>query len=149
MPTTDSLPPVDLGVVRAMRAICPIDGRTTPRSTKGRGRTTAGERTLDDGTATHAFVGIVPGRITPQIAAALGLDIDQGVLVTDVVDDGPAARAGLERGDIITAIAGEPVPTIEDFLGHARHEPGFYEAHRVVATGPGSRHERDNDDGWA
>ncbi|MEH1127173.1 S1C family serine protease [Micromonospora sp. CPCC 206061] len=83
------------------------------------------EDLLDDGKATHPFVGIQPGRLTPQIADRLGAPTDRGVLVLDVVDDGPAAAAGLHAGDIITTFHGEQTATVEQFLGALRAvEPG-------------------------
>ena len=75
---------------------------------------------LDDGQATHPYVGVVPGRLTPEIAEALGLDVSRGVLVLDVVEGGPAAEAGAQRGDVIVSFAGEPVESVEDFLGELR-----------------------------
>lgn len=83
------------------------------------------EDLLDDGEVTHSYVGIVAGRVTPQIADGLGLPLDRGVLVRDVEPDGPAAAAGLQPGDLITELAGEPTDTVEAFLGALRGtEPG-------------------------
>ena len=48
---------------------------------------------------------------------ALGLDRPTGVLVSDLVDDGPAAAAGLRRGDVIEAVDGKPVDD-PDALGY-------------------------------
>jgi Do/DeqQ family serine protease len=47
--------------------------------------------------------------VTAEIAQGLGLSHPQGVLVKEVVPDGPAARAGLRRGDVILAIDGHAV----------------------------------------
>lgn len=83
------------------------------------------EELLADGTATHPFVGIAPGRLTPQLAEALGLEADSGVLVLEVVADGPAAAAGIQRGDVITEFQGAEVASVEEFLGQLRDvEPG-------------------------
>lgn len=80
---------------------------------------------LDDGQATHSFVGIVPGQVTPQIAEALGLPVDRGVFVRAVGADSPAESAGLRPGDIITAFDGEATDTVEAFLGALRGtQPG-------------------------
>ena len=57
----------------------------------------------------------LPGRADPgphdrELAARLGLRKDQtGVLVTQVFDKTPAAKAGLKDGDVITAVGGKPV----------------------------------------
>jgi serine protease Do len=80
---------------------------------------------LADGTASHPFLGVSVGRVTTQIAEALGLDSDEGVLVLATVADGPAARAGLRPGDVITALDGDATRTVEDFLGSLRRsQPG-------------------------
>lgn len=79
----------------------------------------------EDGRAEHAFAGLVPAPITEEIAAQLGLGSTDGVIVADVTSGGPAAKAGLQPGDVITAVDGEPTATPEDFLGVLRpHRPG-------------------------
>ena len=47
--------------------------------------------------------------VTKEIADSIGLDRPVGALVADVAEGGPAAEAGLKRGDVITAIDGQPV----------------------------------------
>ena len=53
--------------------------------------------------------------ITRDMGEALGLDRASGVLVADLVDDGPAATAGLKRGDVITAVDGRTVDDPDGF----------------------------------
>jgi serine protease DegQ len=78
-----------------------------------------------DGRAEHAYAGLVPAAITPEIARQLGLPSTEGVVVLNVVPGGPAQRAGLRPGDVITAVDGEATPTPEDFLAALRpHRPG-------------------------
>jgi S1-C subfamily serine protease len=85
----------------------------------------AADDLLDDGQVTHPFVGIVPGRVTAEIAKQLDAPTDRGVLVRDVAPDGPAAEAGLRPGDIITDFGDERIDTVEQFLGALRRtEPG-------------------------
>ncbi|MGO8835771.1 MAG: DegQ family serine endoprotease [Roseiarcus sp.] len=47
--------------------------------------------------------------VTKEIADSIGLDRPVGALVADVSEGGPAAEAGLKRGDVITAVDGQPV----------------------------------------
>ena len=83
------------------------------------------EQLLDDGTVSHAFFGIQPTGLTPQIAQRLGAEIDAGVVVLGVVDGGPAAAAGIEEGDILIALDGEEIRSVEEFLAALRGtEPG-------------------------
>lgn len=80
---------------------------------------------LDHGTVKHAFFGVQPAQLTDQIARQLHVDANEGVVVLDVVDGGPAAKAGIKAGDVITGIDGKTVPTVEDFLAALRERaPG-------------------------
>ena len=54
-------------------------------------------------------VALVPMHAATRIRAAAGLPEQPGVLIRGVGDDTPAARAGLRRGDVITAVADQPV----------------------------------------
>ena len=54
---------------------------------------------------------------TRDIADSLGIDRPSGALVADVMDDSPAAEAGMKRSDIITALDGQPVDD-PDALGY-------------------------------
>jgi serine protease DegQ len=79
---------------------------------------------LRSGRAQHAFMGIQPGELTPETARQLGLRTTSGVVVLDVVRGGPAGKAGLRPGDVLTALDGKQVTTVEDFLAALRpHRP--------------------------
>jgi S1-C subfamily serine protease len=86
---------------------------------------------LDTGEVEHAFLGVSGTDLTPEIADALNLDVEEGALVQRVVPDGPADDAGLQAGDqqvavdgqqivaggdVITAVDGEPVTAMEDVI---------------------------------
>ena len=62
----------------------------------------------------HLGVGVVPGRAARHIRRAAGLPDRDGVLVQEVEDASPAARAGLRRGDLIVGADGSAVTTIDD-----------------------------------
>jgi Do/DeqQ family serine protease len=53
--------------------------------------------------------------VTPDIAQGLGLERPMGALVSNVVPDGPAAKAGIKRGDIIVAVKGAPIDDPDGF----------------------------------
>ncbi|MEQ8662299.1 MAG: PDZ domain-containing protein, partial [Gammaproteobacteria bacterium] len=55
----------------------------------------------DDGTVTRGWLGVQIQPVTEDVAAALELDAPQGALVASVVDDSPAALAGVSAGDVI------------------------------------------------
>jgi len=52
--------------------------------------------------------------LTPQIASQLGVDTDQGAVVTGVKPGSPAERASLRRGDVILEVNQEPVASADD-----------------------------------
>ena len=52
--------------------------------------------------------------VTPAAAKQLGLDGTEGVVVTDVDQDGPAAESGIARGDVILEINRKPVSSVAD-----------------------------------
>ncbi len=68
------------------------------------------------GRVEHAFLGVDLRELTRQIAEDFEIPVNEGVLIFSVVADSGASRAGLIAGDVITAIAGERLRTIEDFL---------------------------------
>jgi serine protease DegQ len=94
------------------------------------------EQLLEDGTVEHAYLGIQPSTLTPEVAAQLGTDRQSGVVVLDVVEGSPAAAAGLAPGDLLVALDGEPLDTAEDLLGALRRaEPGQAVSLDIVRDG--------------
>jgi S1-C subfamily serine protease len=87
--------------------------------------TAIAEELLEDGTADHAYLGLTPGAITPQIANELGLEDTTGTMVMSVAEGGPADEAGLRPGDVLTTLEGEELDSPEDLLAALRRlDPG-------------------------
>jgi len=61
------------------------------------------------GAVERGYLGVSIGPISADMAAKLGLKDRKGVLVTEVMDDTPAAEAGVQDLDVITAFDGQPV----------------------------------------
>lgn len=67
------------------------------------------DQILKDGKVTRGYLGIMPQDVTPAIAKAFGKDIPGGALVGDVTPGGPAAKAGVQKGDIIIGVDGKAI----------------------------------------
>lgn len=61
-----------------------------------------------------AYLGATVGTMTEQMAAQYRYDVTEGVFVYSVEEDGPAAQAGLQLGDVITQIDDKKITTLED-----------------------------------
>jgi len=60
------------------------------------------------------YLGVMLQDVSPSMAKALQLGDESGVLINEVVDDSPAALAGLEDGDVIVAFEGKPLSDYSD-----------------------------------
>ncbi len=67
------------------------------------------------GRVKRGWIGVSYQSVTDDIADSFNLDRARGVLVANVVADGPAAKAGLKRNDIILNFAGQDVPDLRRF----------------------------------
>ncbi|MDE2331716.1 MAG: Do family serine endopeptidase [Bradyrhizobium sp.] len=63
----------------------------------------------DKGSVSRGWIGVQIQPVTPDIADSLGLKKAEGALVAEPQANGPAAKAGIESGDVITAVNGETV----------------------------------------
>ena len=68
------------------------------------------------GEVEHAFLGISGGTITPELAKALNLPVNEGVIVQSVVKGGPADKAGIEGGNTSATIDGAEVSLGGDII---------------------------------
>jgi serine protease DegQ len=83
------------------------------------------DQLLATGTARHAYIGIQPATLTPEIARLLGTNRTSGVVVMQVETPSPAAEAGIQPGDIITSFNGRETATAEELIAALRStKPG-------------------------
>jgi S1-C subfamily serine protease len=88
-----------------------------------------------------AYMGILgPVPVSdPQVQFQLDPPVEEGVVIQDVVPDGPADRAGIQPGDIVVEFDGESIATDDDLVSAIRsHDPGDEVEVEVVHEG-GSR----------
>jgi len=77
------------------------------------------------GRVVRGWLGVVIQDLTPELAAGFGVKEDAGVLVAEVMKDGPAAAAGLKAGDVITGFGGSAIKDVTDLQKRvAAVEPG-------------------------
>ncbi len=74
------------------------------------------EGIVRDGQVTRGWVGIEPMALTPELAETFGLNSTEGVVVTAVLQNGPAANAGLRPGDLLVKVANQPVTNVGGLL---------------------------------
>jgi serine protease Do len=66
------------------------------------------------GTVTPGWMGAQIQTVTPDLASGLGVDNLHGAIVANVQKNGPAAKAGLTSGDVITSVSGEPIKSANE-----------------------------------
>ncbi len=86
------------------------------------------ESLAKEGKVIRGWLGISIQRITPDLAKQFNLTDENGVLVSDVTENGPAEKAGLKRGDVIV-----------EYDGKKTDEPGLFR-NMVANTAPGEKH---------
>ncbi|MBW4574455.1 MAG: trypsin-like peptidase domain-containing protein [Aphanothece sp. CMT-3BRIN-NPC111] len=107
-----------IGINTAIRANAQGLGFAIPMKTAER----IANQLFTKGRVEHAFLGIQMVTLTPELKEEINKDNDikfklkqdKGVLITQVVDNSPAAQAGVQEGDVIQKIDGKPVGNAND-----------------------------------
>jgi serine protease Do len=68
----------------------------------------------DQGYVSRGWLGVVIQDVTRELAESFGLEKPQGALVSKVLPDSPASKAGFEAGDVILKFDGKKIPTSSD-----------------------------------
>jgi Do/DeqQ family serine protease len=79
---------------------------------------------VKDGRVTRGWIGVEPNNLSPELAQTFGLkpptdgsdDALAGVIITGVLQNGPAAQAGIRPGDVIVSVAGKPIGNVGELL---------------------------------
>ena len=86
---------------------------------------------LKNGKVSRGWIGVEPQDLTPELAESFQLPaagqkaLPQGVVITGVLQNGPAAKAGIRPGDVIVQVAGQNVGNVSELLTQvASLQPG-------------------------
>ncbi|MGI6386033.1 MAG: DegQ family serine endoprotease [Desulfomonilia bacterium] len=66
---------------------------------------------IEHGNVTRGYLGVTIQDLTAELAKSFGLNDTKGVLVSQVMPDTPAEKAGMKQGDVIVSLDGKPVDT--------------------------------------
>ncbi|MCG8437156.1 MAG: DegQ family serine endoprotease [Pseudomonadales bacterium] len=69
---------------------------------------------IEHGEVRRGMLGVTIQDLTPELADAFGVERQRGVVITQVVEDSAAEKAGLKSGDVVTAVDGRPVNRAAD-----------------------------------
>src|SRR5262249_17840078 len=75
------------------------------------------------GAVKRGWIGAEVQPVTPEIAEGLGVNNLHGAIVASVQRDGPAAKAGLKSGDVITSVDGEAIKDAKELTRKIRAMP--------------------------
>ncbi|HEX2514049.1 MAG TPA: trypsin-like peptidase domain-containing protein [Chloroflexota bacterium] len=108
-------------------------GFAVPASTAAR----ALDRMLAGETIQHPWLGISGSNVTPALARERRLPVTDGALVASVEPESPAQVGGLREGDVLVALGGQPIRTMDDLgeLMERGHRPGERGAFEVLREG--------------
>jgi serine protease DegQ len=98
------------------------------------------EGIVKDGQVTRGWIGVEPQELNAELAEAFNLKADAlksgGVIITGVLQNGPAGQAGIKPGDVITGVAGKEVTNVSQLLtAVAALKPGTPAPLRVLRGG--------------
>ena len=79
------------------------------------------DQLIQNGEAVHPYLGVYLSDLTQETASRFGNPVDSGALIEEVEPGSPAAAAGIQRGDIVTAAGSEEVRSSGDLLSALRN----------------------------
>jgi serine protease DegQ len=83
------------------------------------------EGIVKEGVVRRGWIGVEPADLSPDLMETFGVKARNGVLVTGVLQNGPAAQAGLRPGDVIVEVGGKQIGNVSELLTNvAALKPG-------------------------
>ena len=93
------------------------------------------EGIVKDGQVTRGWIGVEPNELTPELAQTFGVQAEHGIIITGVLQNGPAAQGGMKPGDVVTRVADQDVHNVPELLSLvAALPPGQSQAFDVQRT---------------
>ena len=71
---------------------------------------------VKDGVVRRGWIGVEPSDLSQELAETFGVKTAQGVIITGVLQSGPAAQAGIRPGDVIVAVVDKPIANVSELL---------------------------------
>ena len=94
------------------------------------------EQLIKEGQVARGYIGVEAQDLTPQIAQSLGVRTGPGVVLMRLLRGGPADKAGLKAGDVVTGLDGKPITDTRDLIERtAAIKPGGQGEFSVLRAG--------------
>ena len=94
------------------------------------------ESIVKDGVVTRGWIGVEPQELNAELMETFNIKSASGVIITGVLQNGPAGQAGIKPGDVITAVGGQAVGNVTELLGAvAALKPGVAASLSVQRAG--------------
>jgi serine protease DegQ len=91
------------------------------------------EGIVKEGVVRRGWIGVEPADLSPELMVTFGVKAKRGVLITGVLQNGPAAQAGIRPGDVIVEVAGKQIANVSELLSNvAALKPGTPAKFRVL-----------------
>ena len=74
------------------------------------------EGIVKDGIVTRGWIGVEPADLSAELMETFGVKARKGVLITGVLQNGPAAQAGVRPGDVVVQVGGKEVANVSELL---------------------------------
>ena len=74
------------------------------------------EGIVNEGVVKRGWIGVEPADLSPELGETFGVRAKSGVLITGVLQNGPAAQAGIRPGDVIVKVGGKAVTNVSELL---------------------------------
>ena len=91
------------------------------------------EGIVKEGVVRRGWIGVEPADLSPELMETFGVKAKRGVQITGVLQNGPAAQAGIRPGDVIVEAAGKQIANVSELLSSvAALKPGMAAKFRVL-----------------